>query len=291
MFSSSQLGLGIGWRGPLAKAIQRRTDLGFVEIVADDFFLADHIPQALLDLHERGVHIVPHGIGLSLGGADPIDPRRVESLAHLAQQVQAPLVSEHLAFCRAGGLETGHLLPLPRTRDMLDLLVANIRQVEAELPVPLALENIATLVDWPGNEMDEAAFLTDMLDRTEALLLLDIENVYANARNLGGDPIAFLEKLPLDRVAYVHVAGGYEAGGLFHDTHAHAIPREVFDLLEELCCRAAVPGAMLERDDQFPGEAELNAELDGIAEAMQRGQARRAAGEFLHHALAAEELP
>lgn len=291
MMSSSQLGLGIGWRGPLAKAIQRRTDLGFVEIVAEDFFFAQRIPQPILDLHDRGVHIVPHGVGLSLGGAEPIDPRRVAALAHLAQQVQAPLVSEHLAFCRAGGLETGHLLPLPRTRAMLELLIDHIHQVEAELPVPLALENIATLFDWPQAEMAEAAFLCEMIERTEALLLLDIENVYANARNLGGDPIAFLERLPLDRVAYVHVAGGYEAGGVFHDTHTHPVATEVFDLLEELCGRAVVPGAMLERDDRFPGEAELNEELDGIAQAMQRGQARRAAGEFLHHAAAAEDSP
>ena len=174
---------------------------------------------------------------------------------------------------------------------MLDILVANIRQVEAELPVPLALENIATLFEWPGADMDEAAFLTEMVERTETLLLLDIENVYANARNLGGDPIAFLEKLPLSRIAYVHVAGGVETNGIFHDTHAHAIPGEVFDLLEELCARAAIPGAMLERDDQFPSDAELNTELDGIAAAMQRGQARRTAGEFSHHFAGFEEAP
>ena len=252
--------------------------------------MADRIPQPILELHERGVRIIPHGVGLSLGGAEPIDPRRVEALGRLAQQVQAPLVSEHLAFCRAGGLETGHLLPLPRTRDMLELLISNVRQVESDLPVPLALENIATLFEWPGAEMDEAAFLSEMLDRTEALLLLDIENVYANARNMGGDPLAFLDRLPLDRIAYVHVAGGYEAGDLFHDTHTHPIPAAVYDLLEELFCRVAAPGAMLERDDRFPGEAELNAELDGIAQAMQRGQARRAAGELLHHASTAEDL-
>lgn len=291
MIASSGLGLGIGWRFELAHAIERRPDLGFVEILAEDFFISDRIPDSLQRLHARGVHVVPHGVGLSLGGAEPIDPRRVEALAHLAQRVQAPLVSEHIAFVRAGGFETGHLLPLPRTRDQLELLIDNIRQVEDDLPVPLALENISTLVDWPTAEMEETAFLSEILLKTEALLLLDIENVYANTRNLGGNPIAFLEKIPLERIAYVHVAGGYEKDGVYHDTHAHAIPGEVFDLVEELWARAAVPGAMLERDDRFPGEAELNAELDGISRAMQQGQARRSAGELLHPVTALEELP
>jgi uncharacterized protein (UPF0276 family) len=283
MYSSSPLGLGIGWRGQLAQAIERRADLGFVEIVADDYFFMDNGPASLAQLHERGVMIVPHGIGLSLGGAEPIDSWRVQALAKLAQQVQAPLVSEHLAFVRAAGLETGHLLPLPRTRAMLELVIENIRQVEAELPVPLALENVSTLFEWPGAEMDEATFLTEVMQRTEAMLLLDIENVYANARNLGGDPLAFLDKLPLERVAYVHIAGGIETAGIYHDTHAQPIPEDVISLLEELCARVAVPGVMLERDDRFPGEAELNAELNAIAAAMHRGALRRTAAEYAHH--------
>jgi uncharacterized protein (UPF0276 family) len=283
MNTSSPLGLGIGWRHALAAMIHRRADLGFVEILAEDFFHLNVLPAALTQLHERGVMIVPHGVGLSLGGAEPIDPWRIDALAKLARQVQAPLVSEHLAFVRAGGLETGHLLPLPRTREMLDIVVDNILQAEATLPVPLALENIATLFEWPGAEMDEAAFISEILQRTEALLMLDIENVYANARNLGGNPLEFLDRLPLQKIAYVHVAGGIETDGTYHDTHAQPIPEGVLELLEELCARVAVPGVMLERDDRFPAEVELNAEFDAIVAAQQRGQVRRTAAEFVHH--------
>jgi uncharacterized protein len=284
MAISSQLGLGIGWRHALAAAIQRRADLGFVEILAEDFFHQGALPAALTQLHKRGVKIVPHGVGLSLGGADRIDPWRIEALADLARKVQAPLVSEHLAFVRAGGLETGHLLPVPRTQEMLEIVVENIRQAEAGLPVPLALENIATLFEWPGAEMDEAAFICEILQRTNALLMLDIENVYANSRNLGGDPMEFLNRLPLEKIAYVHVAGGIEGGGMYHDTHAQPVPEGVLELLEELCARAETPGVMLERDDRFPTEAELNAELDAIAAAQHRGQVRRSAADFAHHA-------
>lgn len=116
-----------------------------------------------------------------------------------------------------------------------------------------------------------------MLERTDARLLLDIENVYANARNHGGDAVQFLRSIPLERVAYVHIAGGIDRAGLYHDTHTHPVPSPVLDLLAELCALTAVPGVMLERDDRFPPEAELIAELDAIAAAMARGTRRREA--------------
>jgi uncharacterized protein (UPF0276 family) len=164
---------------------------------------------------------------------------------------------------------------VPRTRDALDVLVGNVRLAQAELPVPLALEHVAALLEWPAPELDEAAFLTGLLERTGAWLLLDVANLYANARNHGGDPHAFLDALPLERVAYVHVAGGVERDGLYHDTHAHPTPPPVLDLVAELCRRftGGPPGVMLERDDAYPPEPELAAELDAVAAAVEAGTA------------------
>jgi uncharacterized protein (UPF0276 family) len=269
------LGLGIGWRPELALDIDRRRSLGFVEVIAED--LDGHVPEPIQVLRERGLAVIPHGVSLSLGGAAPPEPARLTALARLARRLRAPLVSEHLAFVRAGGLETGHLLPLPRTRETLDVIVANIRAAQAALPVRLALENVATLFEWPAAEMDEATFLSETLERSDTLLLLDVENVYANCRNFGADPVAFLERLPLGRLAYVHVAGGIDEDGLYHDTHACPVPHEVLLLLEELCARVVVPGVMLERDARFPASADLSAELDAIAGAVARGDARRQA--------------
>jgi uncharacterized protein (UPF0276 family) len=271
------LGLGIGWRPELALAIDRRSGLGFVEVIAESLDPWGEIPRPLVRLRERGVAVVPHGITLSLGGAEPPDPVRLQALARLATRFGSPLVSEHVAFVRGGGIEAGHLLPVPMTRDALDVLVANVRTACAALPVPLALENIATLFEWPEPEMDEAAFLGELLERTDALLLLDLENVYANARNHGRDPAALLDRLPLERLAYVHVAGGLEREGVYHDSHAHPVPDAVLDLLRELAMRVAVPGVLLERDDGFPTPQELNTELDRIAAALADGANRREA--------------
>lgn len=278
MSTTPPLGIGIGWRPELALAIERYPRLGFVELLVENVEPEGALPAAVENLRRRGVPVLPHGVTLNLGGAEPLDPLRVDRLGRLATRLGAPLVSEHLAFVRAGSRETGHLLPLPRTRQMLGLMVEQVRLAKDRLPVPLAVENIACLFEWPHAEMDEATFLAELLEQADVGLLLDLENVYANCRNHGGDPGRFLDRLPLSRLAYVHVAGGIERQGLYHDTHAHPVPKPVLDLLEELCGRTEVPGVMLERDDSFPSDAELTAELDALAEAVARGNRRREAG-------------
>ncbi|MBO4210684.1 DUF692 domain-containing protein [Micromonospora echinofusca] len=260
-------GVGIGWRPEISGFIADLPGLRFVEVIAESVPSTGPLPTGLAELRDRGVTVVPHGVRLSLGGAEPVDPARVTQFAAAAEQLGAPLVSEHIAFVRAGGLEAGHLLPLPRTREAVDAVVANVRRVQAELPVPVALEPIAALFDWPDDELDEADFLTEILTRTDALLLLDIANVYANARNRGTAPTALLDRLPLERVAYVHVAGGTEHDGVYHDTHTHPVPAAVVDLVRELCARHRPPALLLERDGAYPPAPELRAELDALAAA------------------------
>jgi uncharacterized protein len=260
-------GVGIGWRPEIAGFVAELPGLRFVEVVAESVPHAGPVPDALLALRARGTVVVPHGVKLSLGGAEPVSADRVDHLASVAARLGAPLVSEHIAFVRAGGLEAGHLLPLPRSREAVDAVVRNVRATQAALPVPIALEPIAALFDWPDDELDEVAFLTSILERTDALLLLDVANVYANARNRGADPAALLDALPLERVAYVHVAGGSADDGIYHDTHTDPVPEAVLDLVTALCERRRPPALMLERDGAYPAAAELRAELDAIAKA------------------------
>jgi uncharacterized protein len=263
----ADLGIGIGWRPEISGYVAGLPGLRFAEVVAESVHAHGDLPAGLPALLARGVTVVPHGVRLSLGGAEPVEADRVDHLAAVAERLGAPYVSEHIAFVRAGGIEAGHLLPIPRSHEAVDAVVANVKRTQAALTVPIALEPIAALFDWPDDELDEADFLTEILDRTSALLLLDIANVYANARNRGTDPLALLDRLPLERVAYVHVAGGAEHQGLYHDTHTDAVPDAVLDLVTALCERHRPPALMLERDGDYPPAAELTAELDAIAEA------------------------
>jgi uncharacterized protein (UPF0276 family) len=264
---TADLGVGIGWRPEIAGFVADLPGLRFAEVVAESVHAHGPLPTGLGELTDRGVAVVPHGVTLSLGGAEPVDPERVTHLAAVAARLSAPMVSEHIAFVRAGGVEAGHLLPVPRSRAAVDAIVANVRRTQAEVGVPIALEPIAAIFDWPDDELDEAAFLTEILDRTGAWLLLDVANVYANARNRGTDPVALLHALPLDRVAYVHVAGGAEADGIYHDTHTDAVPQAVLDLVTVLCERHRPPALMLERDGDYPAAVTLRSELDAIAAA------------------------
>jgi uncharacterized protein (UPF0276 family) len=264
---TNRFGVGIGWRREIAGYVADLAGLRFTEVVAESLPATGPAPESLSALRDRGVAVVPHGIRLSLGGTDPVDSARVAHLARCAEILGAPLVSEHIAFVRAGGTEAGHLLPLPRSWEAVGTIVDNVRRTQAELPVPLALEPIAALVEWPDDELTEAAFLTEILDRTGAGLLLDVANVYANARNRGEDPLELMDQLPLERVAYVHVAGGSEHGGLYHDTHTDPVPASVLELVTALCERHVPPALMLERDGRYPPAHAINAELDAIADA------------------------
>ncbi|WP_079030473.1 DUF692 domain-containing protein [Streptomyces ambofaciens] len=275
----ARLGTGVGWRPEIADVVERMPGIDWVEAVAENL-CPGHLPDSLLRLRERGVTVVPHGVSLGLGDAGRPDAGRLAALAERAEALGSPLVTEHIAFVRAGGpmtaserLEAGHLLPVPRTRDALDVLCENVRVAQDSLPVPLAVENIAALFSWPGEEMTEGQFLYELADRTGVRLLIDVANLHTNHVNRGEDPAEALSELPLEAIAYVHVAGGFERDGVWHDSHAHAVPRPVLDILTDLASRVAPPGVLLERDENFPDAAELEAEVEAIRVAVGKGRA------------------
>ncbi|GAA4545231.1 DUF692 domain-containing protein [Streptomyces collinus] len=281
-----RLGTGIGWRPEIADAVERMPGIDWVEAVAENV-CPGHLPDSLRRLRERGVTVVPHGVSLGLGGADRPDAGRLTALAERAEALGSPLVTEHIAFVRAGGpltasphLEAGHLLPVPRTRDALDVLCENIRIAQDALPVPLAVENIAALIGWPGEEMTEGQFLYEVADRTGVRLLIDVANLHTNHVNRGEDPSKALAELPLEAIAYVHVAGGFERDGVWHDSHAHPVPRPVLDILTDLASRFSPPGVLLERDENFPAPAELEHELSTIRRALEAGAVERVKAEL-----------
>jgi uncharacterized protein len=275
-----RLGTGIGWRPEIADAVEEMPGIDWVEAVAENV-CPGHLPESLLRLRARGVTVVPHGVSLGLGGAERPDERRLTALVERAAALGSPLVTEHIAFVRAGGpltasppLEAGHLLPVPRTRDALDVLCENVRIAQDALPVPLAVENIAALIAWPGDELTEGQFLYELADRTGVRLLIDVANLHTNHVNRGEDPAEALAELPLEALAYVHVAGGVERDGVWHDSHAHPVPGPVLAILTDLASRTDPPGVLLERDDDFPGPAELQRELAAIRRAVVKGRAR-----------------
>ena len=268
-----RFGIGLGWRPELAQVIASEERL-FVEVIAENVD-PQRLPPGLENVVSLGRRVIPHGIRLSLGGGQRPDPRRLDHLAAVAAAVNAPLVSEHIAFARAHGIEAGHVLPVPRTNEALEIISENVAAAQQRLQVPLALEHVAALVEWPDPEMTETQFIGELIERTDASLLLDLSNLYANAQNHGFDAVAALGELPLERIAYVHVGGGTFRDGRYHDTHADPIVPGVLALVEELCARTTPAGILLEHDRDYPPCAELRTELRAIETAAQRGATRR----------------
>jgi uncharacterized protein len=268
--------VGILWREHSATYIEQVSDVTCVEVMFEDLADLDQIPPSLQRLRDRGVEVLVHGATLSLGGAERPDRRRLERMARVADMVDAPLVSEHVAFVRASELDSWHVLPVQRTQDTLEVFLENLAEARGVVGRPFAVENVAQLFDWPDHEMDHATFLREVLVQGDAQLLLDVENLRIDEVNLATDATQVLDALPLERLAYVHMAGGAEKDGVAFDTHSRPIPAETYQLLEELAARVAVPRVTIERDVELSGAEELQGELDGINAAVDRGVARRA---------------
>jgi uncharacterized protein len=265
-------GVGLGWRPETAWAIHQRPAIAFTEVIAERVPSDGPLPPCLADLVERGTVVLPHGVSLSLGSGEPPSRQRLDRLARVVNQLGAPMVSEHVAFVRGGGHETEHLLPVPRTREALAVVVDNVRRAQDRLPVELVLENIAHLLAWPGPQMDEAEFLAELAERTGCRLLLDVSNLHANCLNFGWDLDAQLAALPLDRIAYAHIAGGVWRSGFYHDTHAHPVGTDPLDALARLVARRGAVPVLLERDNGFGTAEELFAELDAIELVLDGGR-------------------
>jgi uncharacterized protein len=258
-------GVGLGWRPALA-AVAARREFAFLEVVAESLPGVDEpLPGPLLEAATSGVPIVVHGVSLGLGSAEPLDRSRLSRFAAAATRLGSPVASEHIAFVGAGGLSAGHLLPLPHTFEALAVLTDHVRQAQDALSMPLALEHVAALFEWPGAQIDAPDFLCRLLDATGCLLVLDVANLHADAVNFGRDPLDMLDRLPLERVAYVHVAGGIERNGVWHDSHAAPVPAEVFALASEVAARRPGLAFLLERDDNWPAAEAIETELDQLA--------------------------
>jgi len=274
--------VGISWRPELAPGIYLHlSHIDVLEVLADNFFVAPRRMIGALRALGREVPLTLHGVGMGLASTFGVEMARVEPMARLAAALEPESWSEHLAFVRAGGTEIGHLAVPPRTIPTVEGALANIERAARVVGTAPEFENVATLVEPPGSTLDEAAWVRSIIRGSGTSLLLDLHNLYANARNFGHDPLALLEAMPLAQVRCVHISGGRwinapSGGRRLLDDHLHDPPGDVYLLLEHLAALTAQPlTVILERDGHYPPFAVLVAELDGARAALARGRRRR----------------
>ncbi|MBN8721468.1 MAG: DUF692 domain-containing protein [Acidobacteria bacterium] len=263
------LGVGIGFREQFAGELFLNQDkVGFLEIIADHYIDPHPNKEKELAILKEHFTLVPHAINLSLGSAEGLNQPYLKKLANLVNKLNPPWWSEHICFTQAGGIDIGHLSPLPFTWEAIDVIVKNIKQVKEYINAPLILENITYMLEIPGAEMSEAEFISEILMQTDCGLLLDITNLHINSVNHKFDIESFLNSIPLERVVQLHFVGGHYHHNLLIDSHSHPTPREVWQLMETVAKRTCLKGVILERDENFPPFNELLTELEQARQAI-----------------------
>jgi uncharacterized protein (UPF0276 family) len=272
--------VGLGWRPELAaETLAHLDEIDVVEVIADDWFDAPPARLRALRTLASQVPVVVHGIGMGLASCSTVEPRRLEAMARVVDAARPHFWSEHLAFVRSGGHEIGHLAAPPRLADTVDGTAANVSRARRVVGSAPLLENIATLIEPPGDRT-EAHWIAGTLTATGAPLLLDLHNLHANATNFGFDARAAFDRIPTERVHAVHLAGGrwIDAGNGTRrvlDDHLHPVPAPVYALLEYVAARAPQPlTVVLERDGHYPAFDVLRGELRAARRALAAGRAR-----------------
>lgn len=196
--------------------------------------------------------MMAHGVSLSLGGPDPLDPELLAGIKVLADRLDLPYFTEHACLARAGGAQFHDLIPVPWNEEAVRHMAARIRQAADALERPVVIENVSTYCVMPGSTMTECEFVRAVCEEADCGLLLDVNNVYVNARNHGRDALAMLDELPLERTRYIHLAGFLDEGWVVIDTHGAPVAEAVWSLYRETLRRVGPVPTLIEWDLQIP---------------------------------------
>ena len=248
---------GIGLRAPhVAGVLAEHPAVAWFEVHSENHYVDGGQALSSLLRIRADYPLSLHGVGLSLGGTDPLDRSHLAMLARLVALAEPALVSEHLCWSSVGGRHLNDLLPLPFNEAALVHTCARIQAVQESLRRPIAVENISSYVTFAESTMAEPDFVAEVVQRTGCHLLLDVNNVYVNAMNHGLDADAYVARMP----AELHLAG-FEAGdGCLIDTHGAPVAQPVWALYARTIARIGARPTLIEWDTNLPSFATLQAE-------------------------------
>ncbi|MGA8025513.1 MAG: DUF692 domain-containing protein [Bryobacteraceae bacterium] len=256
--------VGIGFRRELEQGIfDYQSSFDCLEIIAESYFEPTRTAIEELFRLKNTFRLVPHGLRLSIGAVERPRQSYLDELARLLDRIDAPYHGDHFALTGANGIELGHLSPLWYTDEGLDTVISNIRGAQRFLGRQLVLETITHPFLIPGATMSPAEFIAAACRETGCGVLLDVTNVYINARNAGEDPSVFIRALPLKSVRQIHLVGyAREADGTYVDGHDQAIQDDLWALYDYTMTLCSPEFVIIERDGNFPDVAELAAETE-----------------------------
>lgn len=249
---------GVGLRLPhLEEVVARRPSAGWLEIHPENFVANPHATELLLDL-VRDYSISVHTVGVSVGSAHGIDRAHLLRVRRLIDIINPVLVSGHVAWSTHPGEYLNDLLPLPYDDETLGVLVRHVDEVQDALGRPFLVENPSSYVGFGRSTMNEAQFLTELVRRTGCRLLCDVSNVHLSAHNMDYDARAYLDGLPADAVAELHLGGfsmeddGCPGSTVIVDTHGSAIDEAALELYGYAISRFGWKPTLIEWDNDIP---------------------------------------
>ncbi len=272
---------GVGFKPEHFAAILEAGFDGFLEVHAENYMGAGGPPHAMLGRLREDHALSIHGVGLSIGGAGPLDRDHLARLRTLCDRYAPESFSEHLAWSTHDGDFLNDLLPLPYTQETLRRVVAHVDQTQDALGRKMLLENPATYVTFAESDVPETEFLAEIARRAGCGLLLDVNNVFVSATNHGFSADAYLAAFPLDFVGEIHL-GGHDAqeddagAPLLIDAHGAPVADPVWTLYERVLARTGPIASLIEWDNDVPDWSTLAAEAKR-ADALMAGAARRRA--------------
>ena len=248
---------GIGLRAEHgAEFLERDPDVGFIEVHAENYFGRGGLPRDVLRRARRDHALSLHGVGLSIGSTDPLDPAHLQRLGELVDELQPAFVSEHLCWTSHRGVHLNDLLPLPLTEEALDHVAARVDAVQSRLRRAILVENVSSYFEYADSTIPECEFLAALARRTGCGLLLDVNNVYVSAANHGFDAIDYVQRIPVDAARELHLAGHVRrpcpGGEMLIDSHSEPVCAEVWALYAIALHRFGGLPTLIEWDSDLP---------------------------------------
>lgn len=265
-------GVGIGWRAPHYRALLEQTPrLGFIEVHSENFFGAGGQPHYFLSKAREIYPLSLHGVGLSIGSADPLSQKHVASIQGLITRYEPAFVSEHLCWGAIGGRHANDLLPLPYTEEALKHVCSRVGELQERLGRRVLIENVSAYVRFSHSTIPEWEFVSELSRRSGCGLLLDVNNVYVNSVNQKFSARTYIDAIPLQAVEEMHLAGYEDTGDCLVDTHGCAVHPPVWELYRHAMDRFGPKPTLIEWDTQLPELDVLLAEADKADAEMNRG--------------------
>jgi len=259
--SFTEYGVGIGLRIPHYRHIlNKKPVVDWFEIISENYMVDGGRPLEVLDQILEQYNVVQHGVSMYFGSVTEPDPEHLKRLKNLVKRTKTPWLSDHLCWGSVDGRYTHDLLPMPYTWEAVDLTAQRIRKVQDFLEIPVVVENVSSYAEYHVSEMTEWEFLNEVVERADCGILLDVNNIYVSSENHNFDPFTYVNAVPAERIAQIHIAGHSKFEKYILDTHDHPVLEPVWQLYARTIERAGPTATLLEWDDNIPTFEEVHAE-------------------------------